>query len=266
MTPVIRIAEPHDSETACIMKEDPMKLNDTVYVLALPMQRADQTVYFNLSLILDATHGPTLVDTGLPGQAAAIATALAEAGVQVADLKRIILTHQDIDHVGSLHDLVQASGARVLAHAIEVPFIDGSEPPRFARPEVLAQRPELRAVAERFQPTPVDEQLQDSARIDLAGGVRVIFTPGHTPGHMCLYLERSKTLIAGDALTASEGQLLGPNESATPDMPTASQSVRTLAELDVQTIICYHGGVVSEDARGQLRRVAGELTQKERTA
>jgi len=239
-----------------------MQVNDDLYMLALPIQRGDQTVYFNASLILDAIHGPTLIDTGLPGQHDAIASTLADAGVRVSDLKRIILTHQDIDHVGSLHDLVQTSGARVLAHAVEAPYIDGSEPPRFARPEVLAQRPELRTVAERFLPTPVDEQLQDGARLDLAGGVRVIFTPGHTPGHMCLYHERTRTLIAGDALTASDGQLMGPNESATPDMPTASQSVRTLAELDVQTIICYHGGVVGVDARKQLQRVAQELAHK----
>jgi glyoxylase-like metal-dependent hydrolase (beta-lactamase superfamily II) len=135
-------------------------------------------------------------------------------------------------------------------------------PPRFARPEVLAERPELRAVAERFQPTPVDDPLQDGTRLDLAGGVRIVSTPGHTPGHMCLYLERSKTLIAGDALTASDGQLMGPNQGATPDMPTASQSVRKLAGLDVRTIICYHGGVVAEDANGQLRRVAQELANE----
>jgi glyoxylase-like metal-dependent hydrolase (beta-lactamase superfamily II) len=238
-----------------------MKLNDDVYVLPLPLVRDGQTAFFNVSLILDAMHGATLVDTGLPGQTNAIAAALVEAGLQVADLKRIILTHQDIDHVGTLHDLVQASGARVLAHEVEVPTIDGTMPPRFARPELLAQRPEMRAMAERFQPTPVDEPLQDGARLDLAGGVRVVFTPGHTPGHMCLYLERSKTLIAGDALTSNDGQLMGPNQGATQDMPTASQSVRKLAELDVQTIVCYHGGVVAEDANGQLRRVAQELAQ-----
>jgi glyoxylase-like metal-dependent hydrolase (beta-lactamase superfamily II) len=147
----------------------------------------------------------------------------------------------------------------VLAHATEVPFIDGTQLPRFAKPELLAQHPQLRAVAERLQYTPVDQALQDGARLDLAGGVRVVFTPGHTPGHICLYLERSKTLIAGDALTSNEGQLQGPNEGATPDMPTASQSVRTLAALDVATIVCYHGGVVQEDANGQLRRVAQEL-------
>jgi glyoxylase-like metal-dependent hydrolase (beta-lactamase superfamily II) len=243
-----------------------MKLNDDLYVLPLPIVRDGQTFFFNASLILDAAHGPTLVDTGLPGQQDAIAAALAEADIQVQDLKRIILTHQDIDHVGSLHSLVQASGARVLAHATEAPFIDGSEPPRFARPEVLAQRPEMRAMAEGFQSTQVDELLQDGARLELAGGVQIVFTPGHTPGHSCLYLERSKTLIAGDALTSSEGRLHGPNEGATPDMPTASHSVQKLAALDVQTIICYHGGVVQDDAGGQLRRVAQELAHTSQAA
>lgn len=236
-----------------------MQLNDDVRVLPLPIVRDGQTSYLNLSLVVDPVHGPTLVDAGLPGQLDAIAAALGEAGVAVADLKRIVLTHQDIDHVGSLADLVDASGARVLAHEVETPFIDGSRPPRFGTPEALARRPELRAVLERVRPTPVDEPLPDGARLDLAGGVRVVATPGHTVGHMCLYLERTGTVIAGDALTSSEGRLQGPSQTATSDMATASRSVARLAELDVRAIVCYHGGVVRDDADGQLRRVAQEL-------
>src|SRR5437764_10371123 len=113
-----------------------MKLNDDLYMLPLPIQREDQTQFLNVSLIVDATNGPTLVDTGLPGQHDAIASALAEANLRVRDLARIILTHHDIDHVGSLHDLVETSGARVLAHAIEAPYIDGTSQPRLARPEI----------------------------------------------------------------------------------------------------------------------------------
>jgi glyoxylase-like metal-dependent hydrolase (beta-lactamase superfamily II) len=149
----------------------------------------------------------------------------------------------------------------VLAHATEVPFIDGTELPRFARPELLALRPELGVVAKGFRPTAVGELLEDGGRLDLAGGVRVVFTPGHTPGHISLYLERTRTLIAGDALVAEEGRLQGPNPQATPDMAQAAQSVRRLAELDVAAIVCYHGGVIADDASGQLRRVAAELGQ-----
>ena len=192
-----------------------MQLNDDVHVLPLPMVRDGQTRILNLSLILDPAEGPTLVDAGLPGQLDAIASVMAPAGVGVADLKRIVLTHQDIDHVGSLPDLVQASGARVLAHEVEVPYIDGTERPRFDRPDFLRQFPQMAAFIERLKQVHVDEALPDGARLDIAGGVRVVATPGHTVGHMCLYLERTRTVIAGDALIADDGRLEGPSAAAT---------------------------------------------------
>jgi glyoxylase-like metal-dependent hydrolase (beta-lactamase superfamily II) len=74
-----------------------------------------------------------------------------------------------------------------------------------------------------------------------------------------VYLERTGTLITGDALTSEAGQLRPPNERATPDLWAAGQSVGKLAGLDVQAIVTYHGGVVCEDASGQLKRVAAEL-------
>jgi glyoxylase-like metal-dependent hydrolase (beta-lactamase superfamily II) len=238
-----------------------MQLNDDVHVLPLPMVRDGQTRILNLSLILDPAEGPTLVDTGLPGQLDTIASVMGEAGVGVRDLKRIVLTHQDIDHVGSLPDLVQASGALVLAHEVEAPFIDGTERPRFDRPDFLQQFPQMAAFMERLKQMRVDEALPDGARLDIAGGVRAVATPGHTVGHMCLYLERSRTVIAGDALTADDGRLQGPSATATADMPTAVRSVARLADLDVDAIVCYHGGVVSADAGGQLRRLAEELAR-----
>lgn len=236
-----------------------MQLNDDVHVLELPMVRDGETRILNLTCILDATGGPTLVDTGLPGQLEAIASALAGAGVGLGELKRIVLTHQDIDHVGSLPDLVQATGARVLAYEVEVPFIDGSERPRYDRPEFLQAFPQMAAFMERLKEVRVDEALADGARLDIAGGVRVVATPGHTVGHMCLYLERTRTVIAGDALLAEAGRLQGPGANATADMATAARSVRRLAELDVDAIVCYHGGAVVDDAGAQLRRVADEL-------
>ena len=236
-----------------------MQLNDDVHVLPLPMVRDGQTRILNLSLILDPAEGPTLVDTGLPGQLDTIAAVMADAGVGVGDLKRIVLTHQDIDHVGSLPDLVQASGARVLAHEVEAPFIDGTERPRYDRPDFLQQFPQMATFMDRLKQLHVDEALPDDARLDIAGGVRVVATPGHTVGHMCLYLERTRTVIAGDALLAEEGRLQGPSANATADMPTAVRSVARLAELDVDAIVCYHGGVVADGAGDQLRRVADEL-------
>ncbi len=235
-----------------------MRIANSVYVLPIPRSQQEAGSYLNLTLIVDEENGTTLVDAGLPDQAEAISAALVEASIGVRDLRRIIFTHQDLDHVGSGAALVRQSGARVLAHSADVPYIEGRLRPLKPTPEMLEQRPQMRKVLERQELVGVDEQVENGSHLDLAGGTQVIFTPGHTPGHISLYLEGSKILIAGDALTAEGGYLNGPNPSATLDMSTAIRSTQKLADLDIDIIVCYHGGVVSEDANGQLRRVLRE--------
>src|SRR5215203_5546006 len=237
-----------------------MRVANSVYVLCIPRGPEDADNYLNLTLIVDKENGTALVDAGLPDQTEVISAALTEAGIGVRDLRLIIFTHQDLDHVGSGAALVRQSGAWVLAHSADAPHIDGSLRLLKPSPEMLEQRPQMREVLEHLEPVGVDEHLEDGERLDIAGGIRVIFTPGHTPGHLSLYLERSKVLIAGDALRAERGSLNGPNPSMTLEMGTALQSLRRLADLEIDTIICYHGGVVSEDTNGQLRRVIQEAS------
>lgn len=235
-----------------------MRLHDDLHVLPITFERDGQLNTLNLSLIVDPVHGLALIDTGLPNMAEPISAAIAEAGYTIDQVTRIIITHQDRDHIGSLPEMVAATGAPVLAHPLEEPYIDGrSEPLKFA---MFRQRPGGAAMVDEmikhFRPTPITQLLNDGDRLEIAGGVRVIFTPGHSPGHICLYLERSRILIAGDALTASNGTLNGPNSPVTPDMPEAMRSVHKLIALDIAAIVCYHGGVVQDDANGQLQRVA----------
>ena len=238
-----------------------MRVAEDVYVLPIPRGSREADGFLNITLILDEENGNTLVDAALPDQIEAISAALVEAGIEVGDLRRIIFTHQDLDHVGSGAALVRPSGARVLAHPADVPYIDGSLRPLKVTPEMFERRPQMREVLERLEPVGVDERVEDGTRLDVAGGTRVISTPGHTPGHISLYLERSKVFIAGDTLTAERGSLKGPNPSMTLEMSTALQSIRRLADLEVDTMVCYHGGVVGEDANGQLRRVIQEASR-----
>jgi glyoxylase-like metal-dependent hydrolase (beta-lactamase superfamily II) len=238
-----------------------MRVANGVYVLPIPRSPQEPESVLNLTLIVDEYNDSTLVDAGLPDQMEAISAALVEAGIGVGDLRRIIFTHQDLDHVGSGAALVRQSGARVLAHSADAPYIEGSLRLLKPSPEMLEQRPQMREVLERLEPVGIDEYVEDGTRLDLAGGTKVFSTPGHTPGHISLYLERSKVLIAGDALRAERGTLNGPNPSMTLEMRTAIQSIRRLADLEIDTIVCYHGGVVSEDVNGQLRRVVQEASR-----
>src|SRR5918994_1694544 len=173
-----------------------MWIADGVYVLPIPRGSRGADGFLNLTLILDEQNGNTLIDAGLPGQAEVIGAALAEAGIGVRDLRRIIFTHQDLDHVGSGAALVCQSGATVIAHPADAPHIDGTLKPLKPSPEMLEQRPQMREVLERLEPVRVDEHVEDGDRLDLAGRTRVI----STPGHLSLYLERPKVLVAGDAL------------------------------------------------------------------
>ena len=239
-----------------------VKVNDDLYVIPVTFAGPLGSMVLNLSLIVDPIQGSSLVDASMPDHIEVVASTLAADGFAIEDLKQIIVTHQDIDHIGSLAAIKERSGATVLCHPTEAPYIEGkTKLAKYPTQERFDQNPGMKEVFDRVGFAPVDRLVEDGEFLDLAGGARVIFTPGHTPGHICLFLERSKTLIAGDALASENGLLEGPNVRGTPDFSLAIESVKKLAALpEVNAIVTYHGGLVTEDPLGQLRRVANSLS------
>jgi glyoxylase-like metal-dependent hydrolase (beta-lactamase superfamily II) len=225
------------------------------------------------STVLWDDAGAVLVDTGYPGQQALFAAALAEVGVPVSRLWAIILTHGDMDHIGNVAGLLGAAapGAQVIAGAAEVPFVQGEQPsPRFT-PEVIErmvtslpgdyteERRAAFAAALAHPPTAhVDHPALDGEVLPYAGGLTVIATPGHTPGHICLYHQPSRTLIAGDALNIHDGQLQRPAETMDLNRAEATQSLEKLLTYDIATVISYHGGVYRGDIAGRLAELVNE--------
>lgn len=185
-----------------------------------------------------------LVDTGLPGQLEVIREALVREGFALEQLTRIMITHQDMDHIGGLPELIASSGGRVevLAHEQGVPYLTGEIP--------------LVKSGKKAVPSKVDTALQDGDVLPAAGGIQVVYTPGHTPDHISLYHIPSRTLISGDALVAQNGRLLPPMPQYTLDYSLALESVNKLAALDIATVIAYHGGVCTEKIREQLHDIA----------
>ena len=148
------------------------------------------------TLIVDETGGHTLVDAGLPDQEEAIGEAMPRLGCRSRTG-----AHSPHPPGPGPRGVAPHAGAakRRAGHgaSVDAPHVDGRLRPVKPFPEDLEQDPQARAVFERLRPTPVDEHLEDGSLLELAGGVRVISTPGHTPGHISLYLRREKTLIAG---------------------------------------------------------------------
>jgi len=215
-------------------------------------------------VLLMGEEGTTLVDTGFPGQGPALEAALGQHGVSMADLDRVILTHQDIDHIGNL-PIVAAGRATVLAHRLEAPFIEGRERLQKFNPErmgqMLSRLPEAaRTQFEQLMASPpkaqVDVLLEDGEELPLYGGMRVIHTPGHTPGHISLYFPRHRVLISGDAMRVVDGQLVGPGPEVTPDM---GQAVASLGKIpaDVEYVLSYHGGLFGPGAGKRIREIVG---------
>jgi glyoxylase-like metal-dependent hydrolase (beta-lactamase superfamily II) len=209
----------------------------------------------NPTLIWD-DNSAVLVDAGFPGQAPAILAAIESIGIPLSRLCTIVVTHLDWDHIGGLAEIVAAApGIDVLAHEQEKPFIQGDEifvkstqrtatgaAPAFTVPD--------------FARTKVTKQVGDGDVLEVSGGVDIIHTPGHTLGHICLYHRQSRTLIAGDALNVVEGKLVGPNPLYTHDLNQAAESLKKLAKYDIRTVICYHGGVFTDEPKQRIAELS----------
>ncbi len=246
-----------------------MKITDGASMLELTMNVLGNVSAIHPTLLWDA-ETVVLVDTGVPGLLAEIREAMEKVGVPFESLNKVILTHQDIDHIGSLPAILEAAGQEieVLAHAQDKPYIEGEKPIiKMSRERMgkrleslpAEQRQEAEAMLDDLPKAKVDATLEDGQKLPYCGGLTVIFTPGHTPGHISLYHQPSRTLIAGDAMVITGGELQGPNPGPTLDMDAANASLKKFTAYDIATVICYHGGVYRGDAKDDANARIAEL-------
>jgi len=102
----------------------------------------------------------------------------------------------------------------------------------------------------------VDHHLQDGVELPYCGGIIIIHTPGHTPGHISLYLKKHRLLIAGDALFVESGMLVKTPELITYAQDEALLSIQKLTGYAIDSIICYHGGLFRDVVQSRLAKIA----------
>jgi glyoxylase-like metal-dependent hydrolase (beta-lactamase superfamily II) len=204
--------------------------------------------------LLVTPEGLTLVDSGMASHASKIAEQIVKGGFKLADLHRIVLTHAHMDHAGSAAELSNITGAFIIAHKDEAPYIEQKEETK----KMSGFSKLISRFSPKLTPCYVDTNLEDGDEIAGTGGFRAVHSPGHTPGSLSLYQPEKKVLICGDAvfnmhpLTRRRGLRLPPN-MVTMNPALAKESVRKLAGLDVEVLLCGHGEPLTEHTNQRIR-------------
>jgi glyoxylase-like metal-dependent hydrolase (beta-lactamase superfamily II) len=221
------------------------------YMEVIPNVHCIPGAIVNCFLIADS-DGLTLIDSGLPGNDKKILKQIVEMGHKPGDLRRILITHSDGDHVGALAELKAATRVRVYASEIEARAIAEGKSSR----EIHASGPAvllftITGFFFKAKPATVDDFLTNGQLLPVLGGLRVVATPGHTPGHVSFFAPGAGILFAGDSLTSRNGRLRGSRGAVTWNQEEANASKQLQAELGARIVCPGHGRVVM-DAAGKI--------------
>lgn len=215
-----------------------------------------------------------LVGTGMSHTAKDIIAAAEGHFGKGSQPKAIILTHGHFDHVGAVTELTNQWNTQVFAHQLELPYLTGKADYPPADPTVDD------GLIAKISPTFPSKGINLGNRVQAlpAGGSvpwmpgwRWIHTPGHSPGHVSLFRDSDRVLIAGDAFTtlkqesaesvlSRKKEVHGPPAYFTTDWESAEKSVKALAELNPAMVIPSHGlPMEGEELKQQLWDLANNF-------
>jgi glyoxylase-like metal-dependent hydrolase (beta-lactamase superfamily II) len=215
-----------------------------MHFLAPGIQHVATTKRDNAFLV-DGEDGLTLVDVGWSSAPATLLDAVAERGLKPADVKRIVLTHAHPDHVQGAAQLRRLTGAKILIHHEDSEWLGMGRVPAHGRSGALGRLAD-RLAKLHWTPFGADATLADGELIEGSGGLRVIHTPGHSPGHIALYHEPSGTALVGDAIFHRGDLALGPASLAADPSLRAGSLARIPRE--VRAVGFAHGAPLEETA------------------
>ncbi len=219
-------------------------------------------------------RGWVLIDAGMPGYARTIAEAAAKRFGPESRPSAIVMTHGHFDHVGALDELSEAWDAPIYAHRLELPYLTGQSP--YPPPDPTVGGGAMATLSWMYPKGPIDlrgrvEALPEDGSVPGMPGWRWIHTPGHTTGHVSLFRDSDRTLVAGDAFVTTQQESLlavmaqreelhGPPAYFTSDWGAARRSVEALAALDPEVAATGHGiPLAGASMRAALRTLARDF-------
>ena len=200
--------------------------------------------------------GITLIDAGFPGTMALIGEALQALGRRPEDIHDVLLTHSHPDHAAGLAEIERATGAKAWMHPADAQMVREGKAFRPWKPAPglrnwwFANRVVKRGPS-GYDPAEVDNEVLPGETIPVAGGVKAIWTPGHTAGHLVfLWSGDGGVLFTGDAANNMRGLSTPPIFE---DMQLGLDSLRRLAREDFDTACFAHGEPIVGGAAAQFR-------------
>ncbi|WP_419880999.1 MBL fold metallo-hydrolase [Peribacillus sp. B-H-3] len=215
-----------------------------------------------------------LVDAGMPGSAEKIIKEAEELYGKGNPPAAIILTHGHFDHIGSIVDLIEYWNAPVYAHKLELPYLTGQKD--YPEPDSSVEGGMVAKMSRLFPNEGIDldhhvSLLPEDGSVPGLSGWKWIWTPGHSPGHISLFRESDRSLIAGDAFVTvkqenlykvitQEKEISGPPRYLTTDWKAAKASVLKLEQLKPSAAVTGHGRpMIGTELAENLARLAREF-------
>ena len=221
-------------------------------------------------LFVEDEDNLTLIDPGFLSQLPVLEKYLQAIGYEFKNIKRIILTHVHVDHAQAANEVKRKSGAGIYSHWIEARYL-AHNPPYMGPPSTQESINKLEklgvsieSLSKKYgslevEPISVDEQVSDG---DMIGSLKVIHTPGHTPGHISLYYEKDKILLGADSIYkkvfGSDGMYISAPQVSM-DPTTAIISAQRLSKVNFDKLLMAHqDSPLLEGARDAVEKLVAQ--------
>lgn len=235
---------------------------------------------YTLVYALEGPSGLVLVDAGWqhPDAWSALSGGLSTLGLDIADVRGVVVTHYHPDHAGLAGRVRETSGAWIAMHPADADIIrhfhdlarDGVRRTLdFASARRAGADPAEEEPAHEERPDPPavpDRELTDGDLVDLPGRkLRAVWTPGHTPGHLCLHLEDGDRIFTGDHVLPRITPHIGLYPYDLPDVDPLGDfltSLERIATIDAGEVLPAHQYRFTGSPAGRAAEIASHHEER----
>jgi len=188
-----------------------------------------------------------LVDTGNGEFSKQKIETLKQQGFELKNCSQLILTHIHFDHINGVHDFQRP----VKMHKDDAEEVEKKNQTAIFGNEVFKDM--SIAAGMHFKSFPIEQKLTDGEELSIAGQKwQVLHTPGHTKGSMCLFEEKTRTLISGDTLFANA---IGRTDLYSANPEHMKETLERLKTLKIKTLLPGHGQTVEVDTAARVQKI-----------